>query len=501
MTKNLNYMDILLQIKKGIASKNEDFSLSILSYKNFEDFLTEQLSKLNIRNDVCFNNEHVTYAEEIKNFLLALIASINIAEANNKTSITISNEGLKDKYSSFHKIAFISSEFGELFLKSQNKLDDERNGDELDDDELDFDKKYLHTNKARNLPINCAEILSPLCNAILCNMKRYPYIVPSCYYYETDIYQRLRHPKTTKKRCPKENFFSEYPTIIKEDTTKEYYYTTMRYVYEEERHVGILMPEILDALLTIGGIDSVEEIEFIFDPTYHNPNLANPDISRRFYSSTYKQFFKNICDNDDEQIKLFHYFTIENILQGTTLFSFCKTFCGNKFDNFYSNIGNFDIQKKIDIQRNDDSKIIHDIFRNINEIDNPFLKKSIIEKILADSYYHDYCYNGDTHTAGKEDINAWCEFIKTYCSVFCQIEKKVYPILLVYLHNHSNNNFDESLKAYETFFSGYMYDIKTQKTITPSRGARFPKLLKIALISSFNGMNPRVLHNLIPNKD
>lgn len=145
-------------------------------------------------------------------------------------------------------------------------------------------------------------------------------------------------------------------------------------------------------------------------------------------------------------------------------------------------------------------KIISGIFKNINTIDNPFLKELIIEKILPDSYYHKFNYNGNEYDAGKNDHDKWSIFINDFCSSVCQIEKRIYPILLFYHFNDliKINEKSDVLNQYENLFAKNIYDIKLNKEIPTSRSNRFPKLLKIALLASFHWGKLDIFQNSLP---
>ncbi len=288
---------------------------------------------------------------------------------------------------------------------------------------------------------------------------------------------------------PEINPISEYP--IDSDTNLRY--VTVENAITHSCILNCLYPELLNAILSLGGPFAVEFFAFQENVTFHNPNLENPKRCSKFYTSTYQYFFKE-CSNYDKDQKLFQYFSIESILKGTTLFSFCRYFSSNSGDKF--------IEKIKGLESDYGKKVISNIYRSIDSIDNPFLKNFIIEEILPNSFYNDYYYNDSIYTAGKKDITNWYKFIDNYCSVFRKIEHDIYPLLLANLFEIFNNSQanvssrDKALIAYENLFFKAIYDIKQKKGIPPSRSNRFPLLLKIILIAISYDKNPHILQNL-----
>lgn len=350
MTKPLNYTNMLLKIKKSLPNESP-VNIGIYHNKPFSDYLNILLNNFKINNNFyCKETDScISYSKEIEYYLSALITSIDISEKHKKNYVKLDNDILKNKFFIYQKKAFLLSGFG-LLLHSTNSYnlnindiisdgddkfvdgDDEFVDDDdefVDDDESDdkyADQKYVFNPYFLNIRLKCDESLRPLCNAILKNIDKYPFKPQLPNYYKTEEYQKKRHPNKQSKGANTEyvkNPLSEYP--ITDDANERLHYTTMELARANSKLLSALTPDLLDAILTSGNVTAVEYFKFMIDPTYQNPNLEDPNNARKFYFLTYKHFFKSIPLENNE-LKLFHYFTVESILKGTILFSFCNFF-------------------------------------------------------------------------------------------------------------------------------------------------------------------------------
>lgn len=487
------YIKRLLDINENIQKKI-NIKENRISTSSFEDNLYMLLCKFDLKNDFrCKNDKlNISYLKYIENFITALILSIRIAKSyENQSIITINDSLFKNRLAGPRKMAFVFSKFNLLLLNNPDKYDID-DTDDFDEITINTKKYPLSIKKLKHMPIKCNKLLKPLCDAVICNILNYPYAFPFSHYFTTDEYKQTQLLEKQYKKDSSEtkiNPISEYP--IDSDTNCRY--VTNEYATDHSIILKVLSPKIRDIILSTGGPLPAEFFAFQEDITFHNPNLENPKRGSKFYSSTYKLFFEE-CADYDKDLKLFQYFSIESILKGTTLFSFCRYFSSNSGDKFINKIEGLESEYG--------KKTLSNIYCSIDSIDNPFLKDFIIEEILPNSFYKDYYYNEKLYTAGKKDITKWCNFIENYCLVFRKIEHDIYPLLITNLFESFNNskiniqNIDNALTAYENLFSKNIYDLKKQQCTPLSRSARFPLLLRIILIAASYDKEPHILNNL-----
>ena len=122
MKTSIDYIEILLKIKKEnqCSSFHKNYNLS--SSNSFEENLTELLKQFAISTELYCGkpSKYISFSKEMENYLSALISSIDMAEKNSSSYITIDNNPFKDKFSSLHKHAFLNSECNVLVHSLNN---------------------------------------------------------------------------------------------------------------------------------------------------------------------------------------------------------------------------------------------------------------------------------------------------------------------------------------------------------------------------------------------
>lgn len=243
---------------------------------------------------------------------------------------------------------------------------------------------------------------------------------------------------------------------------------TLSDVKKGNHFINIFKDSVIKALLTIGGPLSVSYCDHIRDISSQNDNIHNPVKIVSFFRKTYKHTIE-LLEDADKSKHLFTLFTLETAFNGSFLLYFCEFFSGHKSKN----IINLLFPTKI-FNLNKDNPL-YQIYEQLNNIENPFIKHMLLDEIICQTYYNDYFYDNCNRPAGKSNISQWCNDICSYSDSIAEMECRLYKTYLSYIFTTPMPKGKIIDKYYNLFQTSNVY----YKNGTPkvSRSVTFQALL------------------------